>query len=47
MPSDLIFSLRDVDIRFGKKEIFKGLNLNIHRNDLIALVGKNGVGKTT
>jgi len=47
MPSDLIFSLRDVNIKFGKKEIFNGLNLNIHRNDLIALVGKNGVGKTT
>ena len=47
MPSDLIFSLRDVDVRFGKKEIFTGLNLNIHRTDLIALVGKNGVGKTT
>ena len=47
MPSDLIFSLRDVDIRFGKKEIFNGLNLNIHQGDLIALVGKNGVGKTT
>jgi len=47
MPSDLIFSLRDVEVRFGKKEIFKNLNLNIHRNDLIALVGKNGVGKTT
>jgi len=47
MPSDLIFSLRDVNIRFGKKEIFNGLNLNIHRNDLIALVGENGVGKTT
>ena len=47
MPSDLIFSLRDVDVRFGKKEIFNGLNLNIHQGDLIALVGKNGVGKTT
>ena len=47
MPSDLIFSLRDVDVRYGKKEIFNNLNLNIHRNDLIALVGKNGVGKTT
>ena len=47
MQSDLIFSLRDVDVRFGKKEIFNNLNLNIHRNDLIALVGKNGVGKST
>ena len=46
MPSDLIFSLRDVEVRFGKKEIFNGLNLNIHRSDLIALVRKNGVGKT-
>ena len=47
MASDLIFSLRDVDIRFGKKDIFNGLNLNIHRGNLVALVGKNGVGKTT
>ena len=38
MPSDLIFSLRDVEVRFGKKEIFNALNLNIHRSDLIALV---------
>ena len=47
MPSDLIFSLRDVAVRFGKKEIFNDFNLNIHRGDIVALVGKNGVGKTT
>ena len=45
MPSDLIFSLRDVNIRFGKKEIFNGLNLNIHRGDLVALVGKMVLAK--
>ena len=47
MSSNLIFSLRGVDVRFGKREIFNSLNLNLHRNDLIALIGKNGVGKTT
>ena len=47
MASDLIFSLREVDVRFGKKQIFHNLDLNIHRGDLIALVGKNGIGKTT
>ena len=47
MSSNLIFSLRDVDVRFGKREIFNSLKLNLHRNDLIALIGKNGVGKTT
>ena len=47
MVSDLIFSLREVEVKFGKKIIFENLNLNIHKADMIALVGKNGVGKST
>ena len=47
MASYLLFSLRDVEIKFGKKVIFQDLNLNLHKGDMIALVGKNGVGKTT
>ena len=47
MASDLLFSLRDVEIKFGKKVICQDLNLNLHKGDMIALVGKNGVGKTT
>ena len=47
MPSNLIFSLREVEIKFGKRAIFNNLDLNIHKGDMIALVGKNGVGKTT
>ena len=46
VASDLLFSLRDVEIKFGKKVIFQDLNLNLHKGDMIALVGKNGVGKT-
>ena len=47
MASDLIFSLREVEVKFGKKIIFENLDLNIHKADMIALVGKNGVGKST
>ncbi len=47
MVSDLVFSLREVEIKFGKKTIFHNLDLNLHKNDMIALVGKNGVGKST
>ncbi len=47
MASDLIFSLREVEIKFGKKTIFQNLDLNLHKKDMIALVGKNGVGKST
>ena len=47
MASDLILSLREVEVKFGKKIIFENLDLNIHKADMIALVGKNGVGKST
>lgn len=47
MASDLIFSVREASVQFGKKIIFDKLDLNIHRGDLIALIGKNGVGKST
>ena len=47
MVSDLIFSLRETSVSFGKKIIFDNLDVNLHRKDLIALIGKNGVGKST
>ena len=47
MSSSLIFSLREACISFGKKEIFHNLDFNLHQGDLIALIGKNGVGKST
>ena len=47
MANDLIFSVREASVSFGKKIIFDSLNLNIHRGNLIALIGKNGVGKST
>jgi len=47
MASDLIFSVRETTVSFGKKVIFDNLDVNIHRRDLIALIGKNGVGKST
>ena len=47
MINDLIFSLREASVSFGKKVIFDNLDFNIHRGNLIALIGKNGVGKST
>ena len=47
MSSSLIFSLREAYVSFGKKEIFNNLDANIHQGNCIALIGKNGVGKST
>ncbi len=32
---------------YGKRELYNGLNLNIEKGKVYALLGKNGVGKTT
>ena len=45
--NQLLFSLKEGSISYHKNEIFKELDLNIHRKDFIALVGKNGAGKST
>ncbi|PPR42410.1 MAG: ABC transporter ATP-binding protein uup [Alphaproteobacteria bacterium MarineAlpha8_Bin1] len=47
MSKEVFFSINDCNFSFGKKQLFKDLCLTIHRGDRIALVGKNGVGKTT
>jgi ATPase subunit of ABC transporter with duplicated ATPase domains len=33
--------------RFGEKAVFEGLSLNINRGDKIAVIGPNGIGKST
>ena len=47
MSNQLLLSLKEVIVSYHKKEVFKELDLLIHRKDFIALVGKNGAGKST
>ncbi len=39
--------LKDVSKTFGKEEIFANVRISIHSGDRIALVGPNGIGKST
>ena len=39
-------SLRNISLSFGDEAIFDNLNLLIHPRDRIALVGRNGSGKS-
>ena len=47
MSSQLILSIKEAMVRFKDKPIFEDLNFNLHQKSRIALVGKNGSGKTT
>ncbi|MEG2848572.1 MAG: ABC transporter ATP-binding protein [Bacilli bacterium] len=45
--SESIVEFRGVYKKYGKKEVFKDLNLKISKGKIIGLLGPNGSGKTT
>ena len=45
--NNALLSVENASIAFGKRQIFKDLTFHIHQNAKIALVGKNGTGKST
>ncbi len=42
-----MIKLNEVKKRFGKREVLKGITLNVGENELLAVVGPSGCGKTT
>jgi len=44
---DCIISLRGVSINYENKNILKNVYLDIHKGEIVALVGKSGTGKST
>ncbi|MFY9365042.1 MAG: ABC-F family ATP-binding cassette domain-containing protein [Bacteroidales bacterium] len=42
-----MIALSQISVSFAQQELFSGVSFNINRKDRIALVGKNGTGKTT
>jgi len=39
--------IRDLYKSYGKKEVLKGLNLEVYAGEVFGFIGKNGVGKST
>ena len=47
MTNEVYFSLNDSSLSYGKKKIFEKISFSLHHNDKVALIGKNGVGKSS
>lgn len=44
---ETIVSLREIRTRFGSRIVHDGMDLDVHRGEIIALIGGSGSGKTT
>ena len=42
-----VLQLRDISMGYGDRILFKDLNLDIYRGEKVALIGANGIGKST
>ncbi len=45
--SKILISAEDLKLQFGERTLFDGLNFSIAKGDKIALMGRNGVGKSS
>lgn len=43
---DAVIKVRDLEVRFGEKVIFSGLNLDVYRGEILGFVGASGTGKS-
>ncbi len=46
-PDQPIISLRDVHKSFGDVEVLKGVSLDVHKGEVICVIGPSGSGKST
>jgi phosphate transport system ATP-binding protein len=46
-PRDVIFDVNEVDVFYGDHRAIRDVTLDLHRNEITALIGPSGCGKST
>jgi len=42
-----MLSVRDVTSGYGKVTIIRGISINVEKGEIVSIIGRNGVGKST
>jgi urea transport system ATP-binding protein len=42
-----MFAISDLHVAYGQSEVLHGLNISVAANEIVAVMGRNGMGKTT
>src|SRR6201991_4886312 len=42
-----MLAISDLHVAYGQSEVLHGLNVNVAQNEIVAIMGRNGMGKTT
>jgi phospholipid/cholesterol/gamma-HCH transport system ATP-binding protein len=45
--SEALLQIQDVHFSFGEKPLYRGLNLDVHKGQVVAIIGPSGCGKST
>ena len=42
-----MLAISDLHVAYGQSEVLHGLNVSVAPNEIVAIMGRNGMGKTT
>ena len=45
--TQILLDVRDLDVRYGESRVVQGANFSVAKGETLAIMGRNGMGKTT